>query len=178
MRYLLYLPANAIVTLLAYTLAPILPLFANDKGYLPNWLWWFQTPDNPLDGDADYARSHAPYKAEGPRKFYQIYINRVIWLYRNPSYGFDWTVLAFKPQPLGTRLVLNRGKKPIGGDLKSTGWYYIKVANPDGKTAWQLFIVHHWNKTHGAKINLGWKLWSIPMPCQFVCSINLWKKIT
>ncbi len=53
---LLYLPFSFAVTLTAYVLAPILPLFAND-GWLPIWLSWFQTPDASINGDSGWKNS-------------------------------------------------------------------------------------------------------------------------
>lgn len=35
----------------ARLLCPVLPLFASEDGWLPSWLWWFQTPFDCLDGD-------------------------------------------------------------------------------------------------------------------------------
>ena len=46
------------LTVLALILAPVLPLFANSDGWLPKWLWWFQTPDNSLDGDQGWITEH------------------------------------------------------------------------------------------------------------------------
>lgn len=93
LQALIYLPVNLFVTLIAWILAPILPLFASDDGWLPKYLWWFQTPDNSIDGDNAFnTPSKHPYITKMPR-----YWRRVFWLIRNPSYGFNWTVLATKP---------------------------------------------------------------------------------
>ena len=54
--YLLLLPINLIVAFIAVILSPILPLFASEDGWLPTWLWWFQTPDAPIDGDSGVER--------------------------------------------------------------------------------------------------------------------------
>ena len=39
-------------------------------------------------------QSNHPYITKMPR-----YFRRMFWLIRNPSYGFNWTVLATKPLP-------------------------------------------------------------------------------
>lgn len=83
---LLSLPMN----ILALILAPVLPLLAtnsygwNDnhcyQGYgprLPNWLSWFQTPDNSLDGDFTFEQING-----------RGYLSQVKWLIRNPLYAF------------------------------------------------------------------------------------------
>lgn len=92
---LLYLPINLAFTALAWLLAPVLPLFASEDGWLPSWLWWFQTPDNSIDGDGTFNKPSAhPIITRMPQ-----YWRRVFWLIRNPSYGFNWTVLATKALP-------------------------------------------------------------------------------
>ena len=92
---LFYLPFSLIMTVVAYILSPILPLFANDKAWLPVWLWWFQTPDNSIDGDSGWQnKSKHPFINRMPR-----YWRQVFWLIRNPSYGFNWTVLATSKLP-------------------------------------------------------------------------------
>ena len=50
-KWILLIPLSFAMMLVGWSLAPILPLFADETGYLPRWLWWFQTPDNPIDGD-------------------------------------------------------------------------------------------------------------------------------
>lgn len=88
--YLLLVPISLIITLIAVTLAPILPIFATSQdGWndnhsywgpgprLPAWLNWFQTPDNSLDGDATFSRLNPP-----------SYFSQVKWLWRNPAYAF------------------------------------------------------------------------------------------
>jgi hypothetical protein len=163
------------VTLVSLLLNPFLPMFAGKDGYLPRWLWWFQTPDAPLDGDVYYLAEHARFKGENIT-WWQRYYNRVMWLYRNTAYGFDWTVLAFKPQP--GYVVELRGNRPLSGDLKHDGWFYAKATNPDGSSAWQLYVTHHWTAEKSTKINLGWKIWSAPDACMFVFSPSgVWKAI-
>jgi len=67
--YLLLVPISLIITLIAVIFAPIMPVFAVQKdGWLdnhsiwgigprlPDWLNWFMTPDNSLDGDATFEK--------------------------------------------------------------------------------------------------------------------------
>lgn len=68
------------------------PLFANEEGWLPNWLAWVQTFDDTLDTgirDLNYPASN----------HWERYWSRVRWLYRNPGYGFSYWALgcAFNP---------------------------------------------------------------------------------
>lgn len=182
MRWFALLPLSILFLLLATILSPILPLFASKDGWLPHWLWWFQTPDFSLDGDEGFKTEHAPYKGESLTAW-QIYYNRLRWLWRNPAYGFDWGVLAYYPESGDELKVWGRGKvngnvvkdDPIlvTGWLPYGGWYFAKRGY-----AWQLYLRFHWNETHCTKINLGWKLWGIS-PHQFVFSpTGFWKKIS
>lgn len=50
-KWALLAPVSLFMAVFARLLCPVLPLFANDEGYLPSWLWWFQTPFDSLDGD-------------------------------------------------------------------------------------------------------------------------------
>lgn len=81
---------NLIGTALTFPLAPIVVLFKSDKeGWnnngtrwavgprLANWLSWFQTPDNSLNGDDGFRTLHNP-----------CWWSKVQWLWRNPFYGF------------------------------------------------------------------------------------------
>ncbi len=175
MRWPAYLIANVVMLLLAYLLAPFLPAFALGRDHLPAWLSWFDTTDNPLDGDDGFKTEHAPFKGEvtGWRR----YINRVVWLWRNPSYGFDINVIGFRADKRSYRHV--RGKRPISGDNAIPGWYLAEVVNPDGSSAWQFFWVVHLTAAHCMRLNLGWKLWGwrygAANTCQFVCSFTPWK---
>lgn len=93
MSYILYpflVVINLIGTVLTFPLAFVVVLFKSDKeGWLDNgtkwgvgprlanWLSWFQTPDNSLDGDAGFDAIH-----------HHSWWSRVQWLWRNPFYGF------------------------------------------------------------------------------------------
>ncbi|MEX5533441.1 DUF7338 family protein, partial [Pseudomonas syringae] len=71
MRWLLYFLAYLPLQLFAYAVTPLLPLFAvmrygaldNANSYgmglrLPEWLAWFDTPDNSLHGDDNWVANH------------------------------------------------------------------------------------------------------------------------
>lgn len=78
------------------------PIFADRGGWLPNWLAWVQTFDDTLDAGL----RDGIYSSKIPR-----YIGRVLWLYRNTGYGFNywflgvpfvpstWRVVEFNPDP-------------------------------------------------------------------------------
>jgi hypothetical protein len=92
MNYILYpfyVVINLTMTLIAYVIAPILPIFSVQKdGWLdnhsvygigprlPTWLNWFMTPDNSLDGDRTFQQING-----------RSYWAKVKWLWRNPAYS-------------------------------------------------------------------------------------------
>ena len=56
--WLCILPIIVTAEVIAVILAPILPLFSKNA-WLPEWLDWFQTPDNNLMGDDVFHFAHA-----------------------------------------------------------------------------------------------------------------------
>ena len=89
-KYVLLVLLSLPMNILALVLAPILPLFASNtygwldnhskQGFgprLPNWLSWFQTPDNDLYGDETFVTLNG-----------KSYWSMVKWLLRNPLYAF------------------------------------------------------------------------------------------
>lgn len=86
LKWALMVPVSLIVTIIGMLIAPLLPFFAKD-GWLPNWLWWWQTPDNSLYGDEGWKHEHWLWRYKLP-DFLSAYIGQVGWLWRNPGYGF------------------------------------------------------------------------------------------
>jgi len=143
--------------LIAWPLTPIVVLFTNRNGWLPSWLFWFQTPDNSLDGDSGWKNESRPYLIEN--NSYQRYINRCYWLWRNSLYGFNESVLAIdasykkiKYSVIGDESVSNIPGKSglvkrylhLDGKLIAFHWYYVQQ-------------LKHWPKKC-LRISLGWKL--------------------
>lgn len=147
MNYFILLPLNLAVALLAWILAPSIPLFANSSGWLPTWLWWFQTPDASLDGDSGWNdASQHPLVTKLPR-----YLRQVLWLFRNPSYGFNWTVLASKPLPKSWSY---RGNIKCDRSLGKTSWVYVACGG-----YWQFRCYLKYPKINYCfQINIGWNL--------------------
>lgn len=167
MKWFLLLPVNLVVNIVAALGAPVWALFASDAGTYPGWLQWAATWDYLADGDPPFIEQHAPFK--GKQTGWRRYVNRVVWMFRNPAYGFDRTISI-----VPTSLITVKGTRPLSGDLKFDGWFFAWCDE-----GWQLYITHHWNATHCTKINLGWKLWLAPERCTFVCSpTGFWKLIS
>lgn len=167
LKWLMFVPCNILMTLLAYILAPILPMFAIHSNVLPKWLSWFQTPDNSLDGDKGWRTQHWLWRFNLPFWISQ-YVGRVGWLLRNPAYGFDTSVCQISP--IGSVKV--HGNLPLGGSPKRSGWYFAQCKN-----AFQFYAIIYWGN-HASRINFGWKLWSSPNKCQFVMTVSPFMKKT
>jgi len=120
--YLILVPINLAITLLAVILAPILPLFATEQeGWLDNHSRWglgprlikflsvFMTPDNSLDGDATFEKLNPP-----------SYWSKVKWLWRNPAYSFG---LKYLHNPYYTKV---QGDPSIkDNDNAKAGWCLV-----------------------------------------------------
>jgi hypothetical protein len=145
MRWLLLLPIDLLATPWCWLTAPIVVLFSDGSGWLTRRLWWYQTPDNSLDGDNGWRTEHF---VGWPR-----YIKRVLWLWRNPMYGLAWD------GPLAAKIKV--------GDLVATaGDPWIK--NRQNAIAGSYFctVGDHWNyklvqPLYGdtaLMLEFGWKL--------------------
>ena len=149
LKWLLFLPASLAFDIFGRLLAPIVVLFADDEGWLPSWLWWWQTPANPIDGDAGHlarwGTSTAPLAT---------YVRRVAWLWRNCGCGFSVNVLGFHRQDGATKQVFG-----VAGVCR---WTVYR----DGKAvAFQYYRVRHY-RIFGVwkcvRIGAGWKVWGEP----------------
>lgn len=172
--YLLLVPASLIMSLLNYPLAPLVVLFADDYGWLPGWLSWFQTPDNSLDGDKGWQTEHRWFKGHPlVDKGWRRWVNRFRWLWRNSMHGFEQEVLGFTPAPDFEYSF--RGKQTVSNRPICNGLVWRVASNPGGRAAFQFYLVRAWSKKYCLRINLGWKLWQSPTTgkcCQYVVSVN------
>ena len=174
-RWCLLLIANVLVLVLAYLLAPILPAFATKDAHLPRWLSWFDQPDDDLDGDNGWKTEHRLFLGHSKvDQGWRRYINRVLWLIRNPAYGWDISVLGFTVQTgfVGTQA----GNQAVSDRPLCQGWSWRTVQNPgSNRRYWFLYIIWCWSGRFCLSIKLGWKIW-LPLAagdqCQFVCSLN------
>ena len=149
MKWLILAPVSFAFTLMAILLAPVLALFVQKDKYLPNCLWWFQTPDNPAVGDAQYRYTDMMWTDSS-------YLHALFWLARNPAYGFDHAVGAKIKEGFMYRW---EGDEATSNAPLHNGWLWRTVTNTDGSRYWNFYYVRAWSATRCIKINLGWKLW-------------------
>ena len=141
MIYLQYITLSLLslpLTLLGILLAPLLPFLADKDGWLPNWLWWFQTPDNSIAGDSSFQAINGVG-----------YLAQVKWLLRNPSYAFGVKYI-FGDEP--TSISGNPVVKDNDGAVE--GWRLVRVANLFQFT----YVKQLFSTTRCIYINLGWNI--------------------
>ena len=127
---LLVVPMVSIV-LTSYLLAPIiaLPVFvrhdAAGRERLVEWLYWFQTFDNPLDegyygnyGLSEWVnRFRADYASSGLCK----YMFRIYWMWRNSVYGFARH--PFGVSCTSVSYIYHRAEKDFLAVSDDAGWF-------------------------------------------------------
>jgi hypothetical protein len=130
MRYALY--ALLVIPNLLFTLLAILPpvtffvaACANEEGWLPKWLMWFQTQDNSLDAGWKIQGNFGTYLTTGTvptgatRWWY-----RVCWLWRNPAYGFGYWPLGVAVNAADWTVVINRTDGAESLIFAYTMWHF------------------------------------------------------
>lgn len=162
-KWFCLLITNLVTNLLSLPLSPLVALFANDDGWLPKWLYYFQTQDNPIDGDAGYITLYAPYIPVKSK--FQRWWNRTNWLWRNKLYYFSYRVLSVRYNPTKDLLV-NSGNYWVGngvvGVLGSgkSGLSVAKLYRNGKLIAFKYYYIRQWQKYPDKciRVLLGWKL--------------------
>lgn len=114
-----------------------------DRTKLPDWLWWFQTPDEPLPGGLYEPTVLTWYQILG------YYWCSVLWLIRNRMYGLSW----YFGKPADGYLDSVPGEIVRRGDLWRGWWKFGPIVFQAG---WK---VHR--KDFDAKAQTG-PFWAIP----------------
>lgn len=143
---------SLLMAIVGRVLAPFLPFFVQENGFLPRWLWWFQTPDNPCDGDAGHWERWPGTDA------WSTYKRRVAWFLRNVGYGFDIDVLGV--QIFATDSIKSLGDPDVDTDPIHSGWNFRRVYRDGECIAWHLYFVFQYPflKTRCLRGTFGWKL--------------------
>lgn len=172
-KWALYIVPSFFMAIFGRIIAPILPFFVQDDGYLPKWLWWFQTPDNPCDGDRGHLErwpSNTPWG---------IYCRRVAWFLRNVAYGFDDSVLGVKMIPSDHLETVGNTNASDTNGISGTCWR--KLFRDGELIAFHYYFIKHyriWRFTACVRISLGWKLWNPETyDKQFTCYFHPFKSI-
>jgi hypothetical protein len=148
--YLIFVPINLLLTLIAIILAPAMLLVGRDKEWwlnnhskrgigfvLPTWLNWFNTPDNDLRGDETFQKINGIG-----------YWQCVKWLWRNPAYSF---VLKYLQYPY--RTVVKGDKTIKDNDNAKAGYCFVRA---NGLFQFTYIVPIGFNRCF--MVNLGWNI--------------------
>lgn len=142
-KWLALAALGAVVTLSQYLLSPLLALCTAAR--LPGWLSWFQTPVDPLLGDAGH---YARWAGWPP------YIQRWAWLLRNPADGYDTRVAGATIDSLAWLRV--SGDPLTSNRPGHSGWCYATC-----RGYWMFYYVRQWGDSgRCVRLYIGWKLMS------------------
>lgn len=112
---------------------------------LQTWLCWLDTFDAPTDAgwmDGYFGPDH--YTADSPPSFWRRKLYQIMWLYRNPAYGFAYY--------------------PLGIPLDPKEWV-VKYTPATADHA-ETFVARNemdlafFNYYRAPKLKLGWKVWN------------------
>ena len=135
--------------------SPVLAFFVDENGWLPSWLWWFQTPDNSCDGDEGH-------RARWPKdSAFWTWLRRTAWLLRNTAYGFHMSVLGIDVRESDYIAIF--GDPNVGDQSGVSGWCRWNVLRGTKMIAWQFYWVWHY-RVFGVwkcvRLGVGWKCWN------------------
>lgn len=153
LRWLIRIPLDLIMAIVGRLVAPILPFFVQENGFLPRWLWWFQTPDNPCDGDAGHLKR---WPKSGP---FWTYMRRLAWFLRNVSYGFGIDVLGTRVLATDTWLI--EGDERASDTNGLSGTCFKRVYRGVELRVFHWYFIRHYRllgRSCCVRISLGWKL--------------------
>ena len=158
-KWFAYIIPSLLMQVVGRLLAPVLPFFVQDDGYLPQWLSWFQTPDNTCDGDQGHWERNPGTDA------WSTYKRRALWFWRNVAYGFDIDVLGIEVRT--TDEILVDGNPDIGDASGISGTCIRYACRGSRLIGWQYMYVKHyslfgWQRC--VRIGAGWKLWNPTKP--------------
>ena len=158
LKYLALMPVHIIATIISYIVVPFAVLLASEDGWLPKYLWWFQTWDNPLDGDDNWKKNVRLWRNDPDVETnkYKRYINRILWLYRNPVYGFEKSILCAKITPQCFREC--KGDITIGGIPTRFGWFLLHIKTKEGRNYTEFMLIKKISDKKFFNMILGWKL--------------------
>lgn len=117
------------------------------------WGWMWGTYDNPPQGDEGYVRKRAPFPGECFG--WKGYLNRVMWMIRNPMYGFARLVALDYNVTQVQHLI---GKDGISDKEGIPGWYFVRVYSPHKLVGFEFYGVFPYSKTRDLRVRLGWKI--------------------
>lgn len=154
LKWILFLLIGVPFELFAKVLSPVLACFVGEDGYLPQWLYWFQTPDNSCDGDKGHRER---WPKDG---VFWTWLRRTAWLFRNSAYGFNIVAIGFKWQAGDVKTV--DGDPAVGDRSGVSGLCKWRIVRDGKAVAFQIYYVKHY-RIFGTwkcvRAGAGYKIW-------------------
>lgn len=156
LRWLLMAIADYLLLLTVPFAAIVVSAFTREMPYGAQpyaWGWIWGTYDNPPQGDAGYVSKRAPFT--GVTTGMRGYVNRVVWMIRNPLYGLSKRMsLPYSPDLqlsyIGNPNITDKGKVP--------GYYLAKLRDNGKLIGFELYAVIPYTSTRCIRARLGWKI--------------------
>lgn len=152
-----------LLTLLDWTLlltvpvaAPLIAAFTREQAYgqpLYTWGWLWGTWDNPPQGDEGYVakRSWFPGVTTG----FKGYLNRVGWMFRNPTYGYAKLAGVTYSE---SYTMVTTGDDEISDKTMTPGSRFSRLYDGSKLVAFEYYIVKPWSGSRDLRMRLGWKI--------------------
>lgn len=166
LKYIIFLPFDIVMKIIGVLLAPFFSFFVDENGNLPDWLYWFTTPDSNMFGMYGDAGFYDEYRDLTHTPLGRWWVC-TLWQWRNTSQGFSTFCLGVYDQALDVETIWESGS----GDLAK----YLKVAKKGSAiNAWEFKGAFKWPFAQKRfRWRMGWKLgWHGKLPAQYVFSIS------
>jgi len=165
LRWIVSIPVSFIVTVFAWIVAPIAPLFAKNYSLKGTIFWWATTPNTDLRGDPDHQeRFH----------YSNSWFQQVWWIIRNPSVNFNREVLGVHVVPTDECIRIGNPKAQDEG-----GVFFDRVYRDGVVICWMIFVYipYPFKKNKAFRMLMGWKTWDFLKkdPLQMTFLIQPWK---
>lgn len=147
---------DLLLTLTVVVAAPIIALFTREQPYGKpeyTWGWLWGTYDNPPQGDEGYVAKRALFL--GATTGLKGYVNRVMWMFRNPLYGFS-KIMSIKYSD--TYKITTTGNPDISDKYKIPGHMLTLLKDGDKLIGFEYYLVKPWSNTKDLRVRLGWKI--------------------
>lgn len=156
-RYVALFVIDILLTILTVLPAAIIvPLFTREQEYGKpeyTWGWLWGTFDNPPQGDQGYVRKRCLFL--GATTGVKGYVNRVMWMLRNPLYGLA-KLSSIKWSDTATLVVT--GNTEISDKYRVPGSMLAKLYEGDKLIGFEFYMVKPWSATRNIRCRLGWKM--------------------
>ena len=138
-------------------MAVIISLFTRpdfEEKDIYKWGSIWGTFDNPPQGERAWVNKNSPFV--GHVTGIKGYINRVLWMIRNPLYGFTKVADVSYDSDDVLRI---KGNPGISDKYKIPGWMFATLRDRTGKLkAFEWYSVTPWSKNRNLRIRIGWKI--------------------